>query len=75
MPDKLVTKIIDLCLEMDLKAAKLYKQFSLSFKETELQLFWKEMAEEEKLHINCWKGLLVLSQEGMIPQIFNNPKK
>jgi diguanylate cyclase (GGDEF)-like protein len=33
------------------------------------------MAEEEKKHINFWKYFLVLIEQGIIPQVFDNPEK
>ncbi len=74
MSDALLNKIIALCLSNDQLASKAYIQLSKNTK-GRLSKFWLTMSEEENTHIQIWERLLTLSKQGMIPQIFDDPKK
>ncbi len=75
MIDTRLKAIIKLCLSVDIKAYQTYLNISSSFRRNDLKLFWKNMAEEEKKHIKFWKYLLAVTEQGIIPQVFDNPKK
>ncbi|MFH1539760.1 MAG: diguanylate cyclase [bacterium] len=72
---RITVDIINLCLDLDWKAAKLYTGFSKSSKDDELAAFWRDMAAEEARHINYWKQLLELAEAGTIPYVFSDPKR
>jgi len=73
--DTRLKAIVKLCLSVDRKAYQTYQNISSSFKRNDLKLFWKNMAEEENKHIKFWKYFLVLTEQGIIPQVFDNPEK
>jgi diguanylate cyclase (GGDEF)-like protein len=73
--DTRLKAIVKLCLSVDRQAYQTYINLSSSFKRNDLKLFWKNMAEEEHTHINFWKYLLTLTEQGIIPQVFDNPEK
>jgi diguanylate cyclase (GGDEF)-like protein len=75
MIDTRLKAIIKLCLSVDRKAYQTYINLFSSFKRNDLKSFWKNMAEEEHTHINFWKYLLELTEQGLIPQVFDNPEK
>jgi len=72
MIDKNLIEIIQLCLDIDKKAFKIYCQLSELF-ENNLKKFWNKMAGEENEHVAYWQRILHLAQQGLVPQVFNDP--
>ena len=72
--EKILSEVITLCLSCEKKAAELYERFSTESKLEELKQFWHEMAEEENIHLSFWGSLLKLSEEGLLPNIFDDPE-
>lgn len=71
--DRTTVDIINLCLDIDWKAVKLYTGFSENSKGDDLVAFWKDLAADESGHINYWKQLLEIADAGTIPQVFSDP--
>lgn len=73
MNDNTLEKIVDLCLQIDNKAATIYSEFSQLNENVELLKFWKVMSAEEEGHVKFWEKLSILAKEKMIPQVFDHP--
>jgi hypothetical protein len=73
MSDEVMTAIIRQCLRIDTLAAETYRGISECYPGSELAAFWRHMASEEREHVVFWQGLLRLAQEGMVPQVFEDP--
>ncbi len=74
MSNDILREIVETCLDMDTRAIEIYRNLSQSTSNEELKKFWDHMSEEESQHVVCWKDLLGLVDEGIIPQIFSNPE-
>lgn len=70
--DKLLA-ILDLCLALERRASEIYANLSSFSKNDKLKSFWKEMSEEEDLHVTFWKELQDLAKERKLPQVFDDP--
>jgi diguanylate cyclase (GGDEF)-like protein len=73
MQDDVMTAIIRRCLRIDTLAAEIYRDISECHPGIELAGFWRHMASEERAHMIFWQGLLTLAQDGMVPQVFEDP--
>ncbi|MBI5523866.1 MAG: diguanylate cyclase [Desulfarculus sp.] len=73
MSEEVMTAIIRKCLQIDSLAAEMYRCLSEGFAGGELAGFWRQMAREEREHVEFWQRLLVLAQQGLIPQVFEEP--
>ena len=73
--NEILVDIVRLCLSIDSKAAACYKRFYGAERRKDLKEFWREMHEEEKTHISCWKYLLDLADKETIPPVFNDPHR
>lgn len=73
MKDNTVPEIIRLCQSIDKKAEVVYISLAENFQSQEIALFWQEMAAQEREHTIFWKKLLDLAEQGMIPQVFDQP--
>lgn len=62
--------IVSLCLKMDAMAVEIYSNLSNMAENFELKEFWRHMSDEESRHVICWKDLLELVAENIIPQLF-----
>jgi len=67
--------IVNLCLQMDEMAIGIYRNLSNISEHIELKEFWGHMSGEESQHVICWKDLLKLVEDDIIPQIFHDPEK
>jgi len=75
MPDTIVIEILNICLEADRKANKLYKRFALLTKTEELRDFWQNLANEEIEHCGYWQKLIDLAKDDLLPKLFDQPFK
>jgi diguanylate cyclase (GGDEF)-like protein len=73
MSDQVMITIIRQCLHIDILAAETYHGISECYPGSQLGAFWRHMAGEEREHVVFWRGLLSLAQQGMIPQVFDDP--
>lgn len=73
MPEEVTTAIIRRCLQIDTLAAETYRGLAECYLASDLGGFWRHMAGEEREHVVFWQGFLSLAQEGMIPQVFEDP--
>ncbi|MFH1035883.1 MAG: GGDEF domain-containing protein [Pseudomonadota bacterium] len=73
MSDEVMTTIIRQCLHIDTLAAEAYRGMAECYPGSELGAFWRHMAGEEREHVVFWRGLLSLAQDGLIPQVFDDP--
>jgi diguanylate cyclase (GGDEF)-like protein len=71
--DAAMMEILKLCMNIDAKAAAVYKQFSNAALDQDLKNFWEEMAGEESKHVCWWKHLKALAQDQALPPIFDDP--
>jgi len=60
---------------MDTMAARIYSTLSSFVVEPELSAYWGEMATQEVHHMIFWDKLIPLAEEGMIPEVFDEPAK
>ncbi len=70
---ELMISIIKECLNIDKEASLLYRKIAEHTVIEEQKKFWLEIAEDEVAHTQFWDGLLEWSQNGMLPQIFDEP--
>jgi diguanylate cyclase (GGDEF)-like protein len=73
MSDDIIVQIVSLCLTIDRNAREIYKQLSAHTDVPEIRTFWAEMAREESEHVDFWKELAKLAEEGAVPQVFDKP--
>ena len=70
---KVLSEIIELCLDLDKMALKTYSKFMTECKIPALAKEWKLRAEEEKRHMIFWRDALALSKKKLLPLIFEFP--
>ena len=75
MGNQILEKIVTLCLRMDEHAIGIYRNLSQTAENKDLEKFWDQMSQEESKHVLCWRDLLKLTKENIIPQIFDHPEK
>jgi signal transduction histidine kinase len=75
MGETLRIDVIELCLEIDRTARKVYRLFSAHAKEPELKEFWQRMSVEETYHQIYWESLLEIGKEGKLENVFHNPTR
>jgi diguanylate cyclase (GGDEF)-like protein len=68
-------EILNECLSLDEMARSVYLELAASPGMPELENLWKDMAEEETLHISYWNKLIEEAGRGMIPHVLNDPPK
>lgn len=68
-------QIFNLCKDMDTMAARVYSKLATLVENPELADYWRMMASEEAEHTAFWKRLLPLAEQGMIPEVFDEPDK
>ena len=73
MVEKVLSDIIHLCLLIDKKAVKAYREMAQLADRDGLREFWKHMAEEEERHTDYWKTLINFSENNLLPQVFDEP--
>lgn len=73
MSDIIFKRILELCLYMEKGAAKLYASFSDQSEVDEHKVFWNDICEDEKRHIEYWQGLSELEQSGSLRNPFDRP--
>ncbi|MBI4800408.1 MAG: GGDEF domain-containing protein [Desulfarculus sp.] len=73
MSEEVMTAIIRKCLHIDSLAAEMYRCLSEGFAGAEVARFWRRMAREEREHVEFWQVLLALAQQGLVPQVFEDP--
>ncbi len=73
MKDKVLLDIIKLALEIEKKASGIFNFFSMEDCPLQIKKFWNNMSNDEKEHIGYWKSLLKYAENGLIPQIIEDP--
>ena len=73
MSDDVNANIIFLCIAINQRASEIYKKLSDAEENKELKLFWKEMADEEKVHETFWNNVKTFAQECRLPHVFDDP--
>jgi len=73
--DHELVRIIGLCELIDTHASVIYSTFAELAHPLELKKFWHDMASEEKDHAGYWSHLLELASQGILPQVFDQPKR
>ena len=72
MSDDVNANIIYLCITINKRASEIYKKLSGAEDNKELKLFWKEMADEEKVHEVFWNNVKTFAQECRLPHVFDD---
>ncbi|MBN2104762.1 hypothetical protein JW835_12040 [bacterium] len=72
MTDSSFVQIIEQCLKMEGIAIKVYSQMAGNTT-GELQAFWLDMSEQEKVHAKYWQLLIRLAREKKIRNVFDAP--
>lgn len=67
--------ICQLCKAMDSMASRVYRDLQLTVGDSALSAFWRDMAADEARHLIFWNALIPLVEQGMIPEIFDEPEK
>ena len=75
MTDRITKRIIEACLEIEKRAAKLYGRIASKLSEEPLHSFWEEMQGEEEQHISYWEGLALLAEKQRFPHFIENPEE
>jgi rubrerythrin len=75
MNDKNMANIPMLCRSLENKAFEIYSGFADHFTASSDKLFWREIALDEKRHIEYWDELIELNQAGKLPSVFDNEEK
>ena len=70
-----LSKIIDLCIQIDQAAFELYTSLSDSAGSEALKGFWDKMAIEGQSHLEYWQQLKTLAAYDELPQAFDNPER
>jgi diguanylate cyclase (GGDEF)-like protein len=73
MTDTTLVDIIELCRQLDERAATVYGEFADLALGGELKAFWREMAVEEQAHAAFWSGIGQLARQGELSQMFEGP--
>lgn len=71
--DDIQQEILDLCLRIDLAAARLYTRFAENSPTSELATFWRQVASEEREHARHWEGLKETVATRRLPVLFDDP--
>ena len=75
MHDERIYRIIELGLALDKIAFEVYGQFSKFSYPPEVKQFWMNLCNDEKEHVVFWNQLLKLSQDQILPQVFDRPEE
>lgn len=75
MDNNTLLQIVGLCLEIDELAVDIYRNLAMKTEQVDLKTFWNHMSDEESRHVACWRELLKLVEDKIIPQIFHHPEK
>ena len=67
-------EILATCVELDTLAASTYRTLSSHCREPELSRLFEQLASEEETHIGWWKELLDAWDQGLIPDVVNDPE-
>ncbi len=67
-----IRSIIDICLKMEKRAERIYRDFGKRSKNIELKKFWIQMASEENEHIGFWEDLLIMDKNNIIMDMFGD---
>ena len=73
MEKEVSVEIISLCRSIDVKAVEIYRSLSEGTDDKDQKAFWWKMSEEEEEHVDYWNKLLTMTEEGLLPQVFENP--
>ena len=69
-----LSRIVDLCIQIDQAAVELYASLSTSAGSEALKGFWDKMATEGQSHLEYWHQLKTLAAYDELPQAFDNPE-
>lgn len=75
MSDDVLLDITKLCLELDKKSSEIYDEIASLTENSRLKRFWQGMAEEERTHVTFWTSIVEMAEQGMLPQVFDDPEK
>lgn len=67
--------IIELCLEMDRNAERIYRRLARRATTAELADLWRSMSDDETRHVAYWQRLLDLARAGQVADVFDPADK
>lgn len=70
-----VADIVRLCVEIDQAAGKVYRGFVGDETDPALKAVWEQLAGEEDLHVEYWRKILRMAEDGHVPQLFDDPPR
>lgn len=62
-------EILELCVDLDARAEKIYRELSSSCPDAEVATVFAQMAREEHQHVEWWQELLAAWKDGLLPDI------
>lgn len=74
MIDKVLCDITNTCYELDKKSSEIYDEIASLTEDRTLKRFWQEMAGEERTHVKFWDIIVEMAENGMLPQVFEDPE-
>ncbi len=71
----MMTRIIDYCLALDVKATGIYNTLAEKGGDKKLRAFWLQIAENNERHLVYWNQLHAWAETGYLDNIFDDPGK
>ncbi len=76
MVNQEILSIIHLCHDLDNSAHFIYSQFAEREEFPEkTRLFWRNVTNDEKMHVRFWEQVEALAEKGDLPQLFSDPEE
>jgi diguanylate cyclase (GGDEF)-like protein len=67
------SSILDLCIELDSLATQVYHRFSEVERDESIKARWRMLEADEATHIRFWRILIEAQENGVIPEMFDDP--
>lgn len=64
-----VRDVLELCIELDTFASATYSKMAEATDNPELAVTFRQLAKEERQHVDWWRDLLAAWEEGLVPDI------
>lgn len=71
-PNETFLELVDLCLGVEGRAQRLYREMATTASDPALQRLWSQMAGDETEHLAYWQRLREMCLAGMAPQTFDD---
>ncbi len=70
---QIMENIIELCVQINQKAAIVYDSFASTCDDEKTKIFWNRMSNETNSRLKYWEQLKSLSKDNLIPILFQEP--